>query len=121
MMAKATYTPSSFGAHIRWLRTTSHMTQRELATLLAVDPTYISKIENMTYENPPSVGVIHNLAYYLNADAEYLQELCGKLDKQALMDIAQNNPTAASVLRRLQSGVSQATWQRIAELLEQSA
>jgi transcriptional regulator with XRE-family HTH domain len=93
----------SFGQRVRELRRQYRLTQRELADKLKVDFTYISKIENDKLEAPPSEELIRRLASFLEADAEDLLDLAGKIDAKALQELASDVPEAGKLLRRLQS------------------
>ena len=65
-----------FGNRLRELRTQAGMTLRELADLVNVNFTYLSKIENGALP-PPSEKVIRKLAEVLNFDKDELLTLAG--------------------------------------------
>ena len=73
-----------FGTRLRELRIQAHLTQRELAGMVNVDFSYLSKIENGALP-PPSLKVILQLAESLNADKDELITLAGRIPA----DIAQ--------------------------------
>jgi len=67
-----------FGARLRELRLQIGMMQRELAGLVNIDFTYLSKIENGVMP-PPSDKVILQLAEALHADSDELITLAGRI------------------------------------------
>lgn len=109
----------SFGKKILELRRQKRLTQRELAALLEVDFTYISKIENDGIPHPPSEQLIRNMARVLSANAEELLDLAGKFDQRALQEVVAEIPEAGVLLRRLQSG--RLTREQIQGMLDQTS
>ncbi|MCL4299161.1 MAG: helix-turn-helix domain-containing protein [Anaerolineae bacterium] len=93
-----------FGSQIRELRRSKKLTQRDLADLLEVDFTYVSKIENNKVDHPPSEELIRKMALQLDADPETLLDLAGKFDQDALKKTVADIPEVGVLLRRLQSG-----------------
>lgn len=73
-----------FGARLRELRIKARLTQRQLADKVNIDFTYLSKIENGVFP-PPREKVIFRLAEVLNANADELITLSGRIPA----DIAQ--------------------------------
>ena len=67
-----------FGTKLRDLRKKSSLSLRELADKINVNFTYLSKIENGALP-PPSEKVIRQLAETLNADADELLALAGRI------------------------------------------
>ena len=67
-----------FGDRLKELRQLARLTQRQLADLIGVDFSYLSKIENGVLP-PPSERVISQLAEALNADKDELLILAGKI------------------------------------------
>ena len=55
----------SFGQVVRQARKDKGYSQRELAILIEVDFTYLSKLESDRTEYPPKEYVIQQLAHYL--------------------------------------------------------
>jgi transcriptional regulator with XRE-family HTH domain len=91
----------SFGRRIRELRRTKGLTQRQLASVLEIDFTYLSKLENNRGE-PPGDQTIRNLARALGADEEELFALAGKIPKELRVRAAED-PDFAMLLRRMPS------------------
>lgn len=69
----------TFGQVIRTARVNIGYTQRELALLVEIDFTYLSKLESDSTEYPPKEYVIGQLAHYLGLDNEELMCLTGRL------------------------------------------
>lgn len=70
-----------FGERVRELRLKKQLTQRELAELLGVSFTYVSKVENekLHFGDYPSEKFIHRLAEELEADESELLLLADKV------------------------------------------
>lgn len=70
-----------FGEHIRQLRDDRGLTQKELADLLGVSPSYINKVERdrLHFGDYPSAKFIHKLAEELDADEDELLLLADKV------------------------------------------
>lgn len=87
----------TFGQKMRSLRLSHKMTQRELAEYLDVDFTYLSKLENGKMHRP-SENFIVRLANELNADADELLILAGRIPSD-IYDIIIANPHLIPELR----------------------
>jgi transcriptional regulator with XRE-family HTH domain len=70
---------NELGAKIRELRKSKGLTQRALAEAVAIDFTYLSKIENGNIPYSPSAGTLKKLAAALEADELELLRLADKL------------------------------------------
>jgi len=88
-----------FGRRLRELRKQKKISQRDLATQVAVDFTYLSKIEGGRLA-PPSEDVIRRLAQALDADENELINLAGKIPKD-LKAVLEESPQAVELLRVL--------------------
>jgi transcriptional regulator with XRE-family HTH domain len=88
-----------FGRRLRELRKQKKISQRDLATRVAVDFTYLSKIEGGRLA-PPSEDVIRRLAQALDADENELINLAGKVPKD-LKAVLEESPQAVELLRVL--------------------
>ena len=95
-----------FGAKLRELRKRLSMTQRELAELVGVDFSYLSKIESGVVP-PPSQKVISRIASALKADENELITLAGRIPP----DIAQTlkNSKMAQRLVRVSNKIREGT------------
>ena len=88
-----------FGRRLRELRKQKNISQRDLATQVAVDFTYLSKIEGGRLA-PPSEDVIRRLAQALDTDENELINLAGKVSKD-LKAVLEESPQAVELLRVL--------------------
>lgn len=92
----------TFGERVRELRLQKGLAQRDLAKLVEIDFTYLSKIENDRV-SPPSDEVIHNLAKHLDANEEELLALAAKVDAGELREAVAQDPRIGVLFRKLQS------------------
>jgi transcriptional regulator with XRE-family HTH domain len=90
---------ATFGATIQKLRRERNLTQRDVAAKLGIDFTYLSKLENDRGE-PASEDLVRKLAEILDADAEDLLALAGRVPTE-LREMAQQDVTFARLLRQL--------------------
>jgi transcriptional regulator with XRE-family HTH domain len=90
-----------FGARIRRKRRDRGVSQRELATLIGVDSTYLCKLENDPVGQSPGEDLVKKLAIELGDDAEELLALAGKVPVDALRTRARGDAPFARFLRRL--------------------
>lgn len=97
-------TEPAFGIRLRALRREHGLTQRQLAELVNLDFTYLSKLENAA--DIPGEDAVERLAAALDADADELLALAGKLPAE--LREWQADPRAYRLLRRLPS-LDQAT------------
>ncbi|MEL6580048.1 MAG: helix-turn-helix transcriptional regulator [Cyanobacteria bacterium J06621_12] len=73
---------NDFGELIRQARKEQKYSQRELAKLLQIDFTYLSKLENNRADYAPKEDIIRGLAKHLNLDEEQLIFLSGRIPQQ---------------------------------------
>jgi len=92
----------SFGQLIRKARKDKGFSQRELAKLLKLDFTYLSKLENNRADYAPKEGVIRLLAQYLELDAEELVFLAGRIPERDEEFLKQNYKAMPALFRRMQ-------------------
>ncbi|WP_417384177.1 helix-turn-helix domain-containing protein [Gimesia sp.] len=88
-----------FGERVRELRESKKFTQKELACLLGVSISYISKVENekLHFGDYPSEKFIYKLATELDADEDELLLLADKIPESIRKRI-QDNPEAFRLL-----------------------
>lgn len=103
-----------FGKRIRQLRLENDLSQRDLASKVEIDFTYLSKIEN-SRAAPPSDAVIRRLATELKADPEELLALAAKVSQGELRDAVAEDSRIGVLFRKLQSG--ELTEKQIQEML----
>ena len=94
----------TFGGHFRRLRKDSGYTQRELAELLKVSFTYLSKIENGHLDYPPSIDFLNRAAQIFEDDPVRLVGLAGQIDSQSLMERCKHEPKVAELLFMIARG-----------------
>ncbi len=92
----------TFGKLIRQARKDKGYSQRELAKLVELDFTYLSKLENDRAEYPPKEEVIRVLAGNLGLDAEELIFLAGRIPQQDEDFLKQNYKAMPALFRRMQ-------------------
>lgn len=93
----------TFGNRIRAARRSKGFSQRDLAGLVDVDYTYLSKLENNRADYPPKEDVIRALAQHLELDAEELSYLAGRItaeDAKVVQDLAKTHQKQMPVLLR---------------------
>jgi transcriptional regulator with XRE-family HTH domain len=91
----------SFGELVKKARKDKGYSQKELAKILGVDFTYLSKLENHRADYAPKEEVIRGLAHYLGLDKDELMFLAGRIpqrDEEWMKQHYQNMPT---LLRRM--------------------
>jgi len=92
-------TEETFGGRIKQRRRGLGFTQRDVASRLGIDFTYLSKLENNRGE-PPSAETIRKLAEVLHDDPQELLALAGKVP-EGLRDRAQRDVAFARLVQRL--------------------
>ena len=94
----------TFGKVIRQARKAKEYSQRELAKLIGVDYTYLSKLENDHAGYPPSEDVIELLARNLDLDEDELRHLAGRItpdDTKVFEDLVKKYKQMPALLRRM--------------------
>lgn len=92
----------TFGRTILKARKQNGYSQRDLAKLLGVNYSYLSKLENNRADYPPKEEIIRGLASHLHLDAEELIVLAGRLPQQYEEFLKQNYKEMPALLRRMQ-------------------
>lgn len=94
----------TFGKLIRQARKDLEYSQRELAKLIGVNFTYLSKLENDHADYPPSLEVIQSLAIHLDLDEAELTQLAGRInpeDTEIFQDLFKQYQDMPVLLRRM--------------------
>jgi D-3-phosphoglycerate dehydrogenase len=91
---------TSFGAALRQFRLGAGLNQRELAALVGLDFSYISKLENDRLP-PPAADTVVALCRALHVEPEELLALIGKLPSQ-MRQVVSTNKAALAFLREAQ-------------------
>src|SRR5215204_3603397 len=87
----------SFGALVRREREAKEIGLREMAKMIGVSPTYLSKVERDEFA-PPAEDKVKAIAKILDQDADELLALAGRVASD-VTDIIKKNPEMASFLR----------------------
>jgi HTH-type transcriptional regulator, competence development regulator len=90
-----------FGKLIRQARKVKNYSQRELAKILQIDFTYLSKLENSRAEYAPKEDVIRGLARNLDLDEEELIYLAGRIPHQEEELLKQHYKSMPALFRRM--------------------
>ena len=96
----------TFGKVIRQARKDKEYSQRELAKLIGVDYTYLSKLENDHAGYPPSEDVIESLARHLDLTErkDELRRLAGRItpdDAKVFEELVKKYKQMPALLRRM--------------------
>jgi transcriptional regulator with XRE-family HTH domain len=91
-----------FGQLIRDARKAKGYSQRELAVLVKLDFTYLSKLENDRADYSPKEDVIRNLATQLDLNPEELVFLAGRIPERDEQLLKQNYKEMPMLFRRMQ-------------------
>lgn len=94
----ATGSEPAFGVRLRELRRQQGLTQRELASRVHLDFTYLSKIENGA--DVPGEAAVHRLADALKTDRDELLALAGKVPAE-MAEWARHDPRSLRLMRKL--------------------
>jgi len=105
------------GERIKELRKQRCLTQRQLAELIGVDFTYLSKIENERLGYTPSTKTIHNLAKALETDELELLELAGKVPP-SMERIFKDKEASQFFRRAAQTRHSPQVWRELLQYIE---
>src|SRR5436305_9732889 len=111
---------TTFGAALRRFRQAAGLSQRELATQVGLDFTYISKLENDRLP-PPAADTIVALCKVLHIEPEELLALVGKLPT-GIQKAVSTNKGAQTFLREVQHlDISDEKWKTLASSLQSTA
>jgi transcriptional regulator with XRE-family HTH domain len=106
----------TFGQALREARRTQGMSQRELASQVGVDFSYISKIENDRLP-PPAADTIVRICDALDVPVEELLALKGKIPSD-LEDAIGSSPAALKFVSRAQAmDLTEAEWEALVHAL----
>ena len=103
----------TFGAFVRREREEREIGLREMAKIIRVSPTYLSKVERGEFKAPVEEKV-RAIAAILECDPEELMALAGRLSAD-LSDIIKRHPVEMSALLRSVNGLSAEDLTRLAK------
>jgi transcriptional regulator with XRE-family HTH domain len=92
---------NDFGELIQQARKEQKYSQRELAKLLQIDFTYLSKLENNRADYAPKEDVIRGLAKHLKLNEEQLIFLAGRIPQQEEDLLKQHYKDMPALFRRM--------------------
>ena len=101
-----------FGAFIRARREAKEIGLREMAKMIGVSPTYMSKVERDEF-SPPAEDKVRLIAEVIDCDVDELLARAGKVASD-LSEIIKRNPVELAALLRTTNGLSADYLQRIA-------
>jgi transcriptional regulator with XRE-family HTH domain len=104
-----------FGAFVRRERETREIGLREMAKMIGVSPTYLSKVERDEF-SPPAEDKVRAIAKILDCDADDLLARAGRVSSD-ISDIIKRHPVELAALLRTTKGL---TAERIARLARQA-
>ena len=102
-----------FGAFIRRKRGDKELGLREMARMIGISPTYLSKCERDEFP-PPAEERVRDIAKILGCDADDLLARAGRVSAD-ISDIIKRHPVQLSALLRTTKGMSS---EDIARLLD---
>ena len=91
----------TFGKLVKKARKNKGYSQKELAKILGIDFTYLSKLENHRADYPPKEEVIRGLAHYLGLDKDELMFLAGRIPQRDEEWMKQHYKNMPTLLRRM--------------------
>jgi transcriptional regulator with XRE-family HTH domain len=102
----------SFGALVRREREAKELGLREMARMIGVSPTYLSKVERDEF-SPPAEDKVKRIAEILGRDADELLALAGRVSSD-LSDIIRGHPRELAALLRTTKGLTSDDLARLA-------
>jgi HTH-type transcriptional regulator, competence development regulator len=102
-----------FGAFIRRERIAREIGLREMAKMIGVSPTYLSKVERDEF-TPPTEEKVRAIARIIECDPDQLLAMAGRVSAD-VTDIIKRHPTELSALLRTASGWSADDIARLAQ------
>jgi len=97
-----------FGAFIRGKRAAKEIGLREMAKMIGVSPTYLSKVERDEFP-PPAEDKVKAIAKIIECNADDLLARAGRVSSD-LADIIRRQPVQAAALLRTTKGWTAERW-----------
>ncbi len=101
-----------FGALVRREREAKEIGLREMAKMIGVSPTYLSKVERDEFA-PPAEDKVRAIANIIGRDADELLALAGRVSSD-LSDIIKQHPVELAALLRTTKGLTADDMARLA-------
>src|SRR5205809_3750030 len=107
-----------FGEFVRWEREAKEIGLREMAKMIGVSPTYLSKIERDEFP-PPAEDKVRKIATIIGCDAD---ELLARADRVSsdLSEIIKRRPVQVAALLRTTKGLTADDMARLARLAQKA-
>ncbi len=102
-----------FGAFIRREREGKEIGLREMAKMIGVSPTYLSKVERDEFL-PPAEDKVKAIAQIIGCDADHLLARAGRVSTD-ISDIIKRQPVELAALLRTTKGLSAEDIDRLAQ------
>jgi len=93
-----------FGAFIRKQRETKELGLREMAKMIGVSPTYLSKVERDEF-SPPAEDKVRAIAKIIGCDTDDLLARAGRVSTD-ITDIIKRHPVELAALLRTTKGLT---------------
>jgi transcriptional regulator with XRE-family HTH domain len=103
-----------FGAFIRQKREAKEIGLREMAKMIGVSPTYLSKVERDEF-SPPVEDKVRKIAVILDLDADELLARAGRVASDLTEIIRRQPHEAASFLRSTGGRLTADEWRKLTE------
>src|SRR3954447_24262844 len=107
-----------FGAFIRRERESREIGLREMAKMIGVSPTYLSKVERDEFA-PPAEDRVKAIAKILECDADELLARAGRVSSD-ISDIIKRHPVELTALLRTTSGLTADDITRLARRVQKA-
>lgn len=107
----------TFGETLREIRRGKSISQRELAEKVAVDFSYISKVENDRIPTP-SADTIERICTVLEVPSETLLSLTGKITSEAKQMLSTSEAAQKFVKHAQTMNLTDDEWQRLTKSLK---
>jgi transcriptional regulator with XRE-family HTH domain len=107
-----------FGALVRREREAREIGLREMAKMIGVSPTYLSKIERGEFD-PPAEDKVRKIAEIIGCDADELLARAGRVSSD-LSEIIKRRPVELAALLRTTKGLTTEDMMRLARLAQKA-
>jgi transcriptional regulator with XRE-family HTH domain len=107
-----------FGAFIRGEREAREIGLREMAKMIGVSPTYLSKVERDEFP-PPAEGKVKAIAKIIQCDSDDLLARAGRVSTD-ISDIIKRHPIELAALLRTTKGLTADDITRLAQQARQA-
>src|SRR6478672_9442901 len=107
-----------FGAFIRRKREAKELGLREMAKMIGVSPTYLSKVERDEFA-PPAEDKVKAIAKIIGCDTDDLLARAGRVSTD-ISDIIKRHPVELAALLRTTKGLTSDDIARLAQLAQKA-